>query len=52
MLEDDPDLKTATWRALTKIRPEDLIRESRVYRGGLRKVEPKELGRVNADPAH
>ena len=49
MLESDPDLKKAAWEALKSIGPADLMREGRVYGGGLRKVEPKELGRVGAD---
>ena len=48
-LEEDPQLKTATWEALRSIGPQDVMREGRVYGGGLRKVEPKELGRVRAD---
>ena len=48
-LEEDPQLKTATWEALRRIRPQEVMREGRVYGGGLRKVEPKELGRVPAD---
>ena len=47
-LEEDPGLKTATWEALRAIGPQDVMREGRVYGGGLRKVEPKELGRVRA----
>ena len=48
-LEEDPQLKTATREALKRIGPEDVMREGRVYGGGLRKVEPKELGRVGAN---
>ena len=45
-LEEKQELKTAIWEILRNIRPEDIMREGRVYGGGLRKVEPKELGRV------
>ena len=45
-LEKDQELKTEIWQILKNIRPEDMMREGRVYGGGLRKVEPKELGRV------
>ena len=48
-LEEDPQLKTTTWEALRRIGPEDVMKEGRVYGGGLRKLEPKELGRVGAD---
>ena len=48
-LREDPQLKTATWEALRNINPQDVMREGRVYGGGLRKVEPKELGRVGAN---
>ena len=47
-MEDEPELKTATWNVLSNIAPQDIMREGRVYGGGLRKVEPKELGRVRA----
>ena len=47
-LEEDPELKPVVWEALQNIQPEDMMREGRVYGGGLRKVEPKELGRVGA----
>lgn len=45
-MEEKQELKTAIWEILRNIRPEDIMREGRVYGGGLRKVEPKELGRV------
>ena len=45
-LEKDQELKTEIWQILKNIRPEDMMREGRVYGGGMRKVEPKELGRV------
>ena len=43
-----PALKSAAWEALNSIDPVEVIRAGRVYGGGLRKVEPKELGRVGA----
>ena len=48
-IEEDVELKAATWRALQGIGAEDVMREGRVYGGGLRKVEPRELGRVGAN---
>ena len=48
-MEGDLGLRTAVWEALRAISPEEVTREGRVYGGGLRKVEPKELGRVGAD---
>ena len=47
-LANDAELKTAIWEALNGIESGDLIREGRVSGGGLRKLEPKELGRVGA----
>ena len=47
-LAQEPDLKSCAWEALNSINPDEVIKEGRVYGGGLRKVEPKELGRVGA----
>jgi hypothetical protein len=48
-LAADPRLPQRLWRALTAIRPEALLREGRVYGGGLFKLEPRELRNVAAD---
>lgn len=47
-LHENDDLTRAVWGALTAINPHDMIREGRVYGGGLRKLEPKELANVPA----
>ena len=36
------------WEILNTIKPEQLIGEGRVYGGGLCKLEPQELGKVDA----
>jgi adenine-specific DNA-methyltransferase len=40
----------AVFEALREIDTAAFIREDRVYGGGLYKMEPKELGRLNAEP--
>jgi len=40
----------AVFQALRKIGTDAFIREGRVYGGGLYKMEPKELGRLTAEP--
>lgn len=47
-LEGDPALKQPVWNALNQIDPRHMIEEGRVYGGGLRKWEPKEMGRLPA----
>ena len=47
MLED-PETAPATLRALQDLDPDHMIREGRTYGGELRKLEPRELGRVEA----
>ncbi len=46
MMQTRPELKRQIWQFLNTISPQVLLRESRVYGGGLHKLEPKELGRV------
>jgi hypothetical protein len=46
LLENDPTLLEAVWKALDDIPLNDMLREGRVYGGGLYKLEPSELGSV------
>lgn len=48
-LEADSTLARKVWEILDAIEPADLLDESRVYGGGLHKLEPKELANVNVD---
>ena len=48
-LSDNPELYRAVWKALSSITAEMLMREGRIYGGGLHKLEPKELANVPAD---
>jgi hypothetical protein len=47
-LSADPALARRVWLALQSIGEEDMLAESRVYGGGLRKLEPGELAKVHA----
>ena len=47
-LEKDATLIYRVWEKLNRIAPADLLGESRVYGGGLHKLEPRELGNVDA----
>ncbi len=47
-MAQDPELIRHVWRALNAITPDKLLREGRVYGGGLHKLEPKELANVDA----
>lgn len=49
LLESDPNLLEAIWRVLNNIPLNELLREGRVYGGGLYKLEPSELGHVASD---
>ena len=49
-LRADSQLFSAVLQALRKIDTNAFIREGRVYGGGLYKMEPKELGRLAAEP--
>lgn len=49
-LEKDSKLLRKIWMELNRLSIESLVGEGRVYGGGLHKLEPKELGNVNADP--
>jgi len=50
VLHADPQLFPALFQALRQIDTDAFIREGRVYGGGLYKMEPKELGRLAAEP--
>lgn len=45
----NPVLKKAVWEQLNTISSQTLIREGRVYGGGLHKLEPKELANTSAE---
>jgi adenine-specific DNA-methyltransferase len=47
-LDDDPSLYEAVFNALQSIGHEQFTKEGREYGGGLKKVEPKELGKISA----
>ncbi len=47
-LDRDPTLIRRIWEILNQLTPELLLGEGRVYGGGLHKLEPRELGNVNA----
>jgi len=49
-LRADSQLFAAVFQALRQIDTDAFIREGRVYGGGLYKMEPKELGRLAAEP--
>ena len=46
-IKTNPDLLTRVWQELKNLQSMDLIREGRVYGGGLFKLEPKELGNAS-----
>ncbi len=43
-LRQSPDRLRQVWQALSRITPETLVGNGRVYGGGLHKIEPSELG--------
>jgi adenine-specific DNA-methyltransferase len=49
LLETSPHLIEVVWAVLNKIPLSELLKEGRVYGGGLYKLEPKELGNVAAN---
>ncbi len=48
ILQNEPETKRQVWELLNQICPQTMLREGRVYGGGLYKLEPKELGQVPA----
>jgi adenine-specific DNA-methyltransferase len=48
-IKDNPLLSYRIWKALNSITSESLMKEGRVYGGGLYKLEPNELGNIPAD---
>ncbi len=48
-IDANPKLGVAIWETLKNCSKDFLLREGRVYGGGLYKLEPAELGRVSAD---
>ena len=48
-MQANPGLKRMLWEFMNNISPEVLVREGRVYGGGLYKLEPKELANVKAE---
>lgn len=49
-LQMRPELKRRVWMLLNQISPDAMLKEGRVYGGGLFKMEPRELGSVPARP--
>ena len=49
LLNQEPNLLEEIWKVLDGIPLSDLLKEGRVYGGGLYKVEPKELRRVSSN---
>lgn len=47
-MDRDRTLTRRIWKVLNKITPDKLLGEGRVYGGGLHKLEPSELGNVDA----
>jgi hypothetical protein len=47
-VSQNPSLIRSVWEVLNRITPEQLLGESRVYGGGLHKLEPNELANVDA----
>ena len=47
-IDQDAALMRRIWETLNRIAPTELLGEGRVYGGGLHKLEPRELGNVDA----
>ena len=46
-IESSPELLHEVWKYLNTLSADSLESEGRVYGGGLKKIEPRELGEVN-----
>jgi len=49
LLQGEPEISRAIWKALSSVASESLIGHGRTYGGGLHKLEPKELANLPAD---
>lgn len=49
-ISEDRSLLRRVWEALNNLDPSSVLGEGRVYGGGLHKLEPRELGNVDATP--
>ena len=49
-IDRDQSILRRVWEALNNLSPKAILREGRVYGGGLHKLEPNELGNVDATP--
>jgi predicted RNA methylase len=49
ILNENPELYQVVFKALKEVRLEEMIRNGRVYGGGLHKIEPKELAGLSAN---
>ena len=49
-ITQSPDILRGVWEILTSITASDLECEGRIYGGGLKKIEPKELSHVKCLP--
>ncbi|MFQ5586017.1 MAG: hypothetical protein ACE5GF_04255 [Thermodesulfobacteriota bacterium] len=49
-ISHDTTLLQSVWKVLNAMCPDQLLKEGRVYGGGLYKLEPKELANVDATP--
>lgn len=47
-ISEDPSILRRIWKILNNLPLTDILQEGRVYGGGLHKLEPKELGNVDA----
>jgi hypothetical protein len=49
-IDRDQSILRRVWEALNNLSTKAILREGRVYGGGLHKLEPNELGNVDATP--
>ena len=48
-IENDRSILRRIWEILNNLNPDSILKEGRVYGGGLHKLEPKELGNIDAN---